>query len=140
MWGDGYFVDTEGYIKFRCPNHPRANSNGYVYEHILIVEAAIGEYVNRPIVIHHVNGNRADNRLINLVLCLNNKQHKMLHQQQRALEVCGNPDWLRCPYCKEWDDPKRMYVHPGRDAGYHRSCKNKYQRGWCNAIRRGVLA
>lgn len=52
----------------RLPDHPRARTNGYVFEHILVMESALGRHLRRDESVHHRNGVRDDNRLRNLEL------------------------------------------------------------------------
>jgi len=47
------------------PDHPRS-VNGYVFEHILVAERALGCYIPAKHIIHHINGKKDDNRLENL--------------------------------------------------------------------------
>lgn len=57
-----------GYIVWHDKNSPYANAHGHVYEH----RHVMGEYIGRPLIasenVHHINGNRSDNRLENLEL------------------------------------------------------------------------
>lgn len=53
----------------RIPEHPRAKSNnGYVFEHILVMEEELGRYLEPEENVHHLNGIKDDNRLENLEL------------------------------------------------------------------------
>lgn len=47
------------------PMHPRA-SNGYVFEHILVMERYLNRHLYPEETIHHLNGIKDDNRLDNL--------------------------------------------------------------------------
>lgn len=76
---------TDGYITIYCPKHPFATKDGYVMEHILIMERAIGRYITREEVVHHKNHIRTDNRLENLEL-MTFKAHSGLHMKERWLK------------------------------------------------------
>lgn len=51
-----------------CPDHPAAQSNGYVSEHRLVLERLLGRYLIPGEKVRHRNQDRADNRPENLEL------------------------------------------------------------------------
>ena len=64
------------------PDHPTAmitdNWKGYVYEHIYIMEIHLGRSLLNDEVVHHLDGNRGNNKLDNLIL-LTREMHGKLH-------------------------------------------------------------
>jgi hypothetical protein len=63
-----YIVNAAGYTLELCPDHPRSSKQGYVLEHILVMEETIGRPLVKGENIHHKNGVRTDNRPENLEL------------------------------------------------------------------------
>lgn len=71
-----------GYRLLYRPKHPRSmknlNWNGYVYEYIMLAEEMMGRSLTEKEVVHHLDGNRSNNRIANL-LVPEESQHKKLH-------------------------------------------------------------
>lgn len=109
-----------GYLRRHCPTHPRSDSNGYIADHILVAERALGKHLPLGAELHHVNGVKDDNRRENLVICPDRAFHFLLHQRQRALDRCGHADWRPCEVCGEHDAPENMSPHG--NAFYHKGC------------------
>ena len=101
--------------------HPRSIGYGYVYRHILIAEKALGKSILRPIVVHHIDGDKTNDDNSNLVICENQAYHVLLHKRTNAYAACGHANWEKCQFCKEYDDPNNMYVN-GRKS-YHKECR-----------------
>lgn len=75
----GKFKSSDGYILVRDYNHPNSDGYGYVREHRLIMEKRLGRLLNKSEVVHHANGNREDNRIENLRLFRNQREHIEYH-------------------------------------------------------------
>ena len=73
-WKGGRVSGGGGYTRVLNKEHPRADSSGYVYEHILVWEKANGRSLPEGWVIHHLNGRKTDNRSENL-LAIPRKSH-----------------------------------------------------------------
>lgn len=74
----GVVTTWAGYRKLLRPDHPRADSKGYVAEHVLVMEEHIGRLLAPGEVVHHVNGDKGDNALGNLQL-MTDREHRALH-------------------------------------------------------------
>ena len=84
-WKGGRHPTAGGYIVVWNPKHPRANG-GYIWEHILLWEQANGKELPRGWVIHHLNGIRDDNRLINLVALPDKKHRHILAAKAKRIQ------------------------------------------------------
>ena len=72
----------KGYILILNRNHPRADMNGYVFEHIVVAEKSIGRDIGQDEIVHHINGIKDDNRPENLIV-LSRAEHTALHNKRR---------------------------------------------------------
>ena len=91
--GTGRTVDPDGYVLTRAPRHPHCNSGGYVREHRLAMERHLGRYLRPEEIVHHLDGNRANNDPSNLQLYESNSAHKrdQLRGNSHARGDIGNP-------------------------------------------------
>lgn len=75
-WKGGKFIDTNGYVWVRLPNESyKTMQKPYIYEHRIIMEQHLGREIKKGEIIHHLNGNRSDNKLENLRLVSNHSKH-----------------------------------------------------------------
>lgn len=74
-WCGGVHTDKDGYALRYNPDHPAANSNGYVRENRLVMEKLIGRFLTREEVVHHKDDNRQNNAPENLQLFATNADH-----------------------------------------------------------------
>lgn len=87
-WKGGIVFDKQsGYTLERCEGHPRAKGAGcYVPQHILVMERHMSKLLGYKffmpswMVVHHINGEKTDNRIDNLKL-MSWGEHTSLHHK-----------------------------------------------------------
>ena len=121
-WKGGRTITTCGYVRINMPNHPRADRDGGVLEHVLIAEKALGKPLPSKAEVHHVNDKKGDNSRGNHVICQDTAYHMLLHVRARALKACGHAKWRKCVVCKQYDDLQNMMLNKRLNRVYHRQC------------------
>lgn len=74
-------IDAHGYVLVK----EKDGAAHWKKEHILIIENVIGRKLIPGEVIHHINGNRADNREENLFLCSNMSEHNNIEKTVKRI-------------------------------------------------------
>lgn len=95
-WKGGRRINADGYVELFIPNHPRTRANGYVFEHIIILEKKIGRSLLSGEETHHKDEDRQNNLPENLQL-VTHMEHLMIHGATR--EKHGK--YLICPVCQK---------------------------------------
>ena len=78
---DGHKINLVGlYPAIYNPSHPRANSGGMVYIHILQAEKLLGRKLKKSEVVHHKDFNKLNYDLNNLIVFADTINHSRYHQ------------------------------------------------------------
>ncbi len=86
-WKGGRYIDKIGYILIYSPNHKFKTKKGYVLEHRLVVEKFIGRLLNPKEAVHHIDENKQNNKIENLMLFENNGKHIKFHLKIKQFGV-----------------------------------------------------
>jgi hypothetical protein len=65
-WKGGRTIDRDGYVRLYKPDHPWPRRGGYVLEHVVVMELAIGRRLEPDETVHHKDHDRQNNDLANL--------------------------------------------------------------------------
>lgn len=87
----GFTMSPKGYKLLWMPKHPMAAKTGYIMEHRFVMANHLGRNLRADEIVHHKNGEKADNRVENLLVM--EKQKHDSRTSSRPLAVC-------CPNCQ----------------------------------------
>ena len=75
MWKGGKFGDGHGYIRITVK--PKV----YRLEHRVVMEKYLGRKLKKDEHVHHINGNKKDNRIKNLKVLKKSEHHRLLRKR-----------------------------------------------------------
>lgn len=103
-WRGGTVRQVSGYIYEYAPDHPHATQAGYVMQHRLVMERAIGRHLTPTEQVHHRNHIRDDNRLENLELMPDVSAHREHHGyfETQPCGTCATPVRRSLGHRRRW--------------------------------------
>lgn len=92
-------TDSNGYVYFIDHDHPLKITKGRVYLHRHNASLAAGAWIQRDMIVHHLNRDKSDNRTENL-LVLTAAEHNQLHAEEDMAAIRASlGDVVVCPHC-----------------------------------------
>jgi len=88
-----FISNVNGYKRFVDKKHPLANSDGTVYYHRHLASLKIGRWLKSNEVVHHIDGNKKNNSMENLVVLTfteHGKRHARGKRITKTCIYCGN--------------------------------------------------
>lgn len=86
---DGRQRQGDGYMQLYKPEHPSCDKRGRVLEHRYLLEKHLGRILSKDEHVHHINGDKLDNHIDNLMI-LSNEEHLKLHWQESEVNNFKN--------------------------------------------------
>lgn len=80
----GGIQNGEKYTYVFLPTHPNHDLKKRVLQHRLVMEKYLGRYLNNDEIIHHINGDKKDNRFENLQV-MTRATHVILHKPRLVI-------------------------------------------------------
>lgn len=74
------WVDTSGYVRVKV----HVGKGPWMLQHVMVVEQTLGRPLRAGEIVHHINGDRTDNRPENLYVCPDAKHHAQVHRSEAA--------------------------------------------------------
>ena len=101
-------IGGAGYEYIKSPWHPYATKAGYVLEHQLVMEKKLGNYLQPNEKVHHINGDKLDNSIENLIV-LSHRTHARIHKTPTIKwGLLENKKWLKEQYVDLNKTPTRI--------------------------------
>jgi len=99
--------DKQGYILIFCPDHPYSETRkGWILEHRVVVENFIKRKLRTGECIHHIDKNKKNNDIKNLMVFQSHKAHASWHNKLKRYGYPTTP--MRVEVVNRWEKLKEI--------------------------------
>jgi hypothetical protein len=111
-WKGGEYTSSDGYKMIKCENEfDPSGRQKYKREHVLVCEKFIGRELKTQRgcmgeQVHHIDGDKMNNEIDNLLLCPDTRYHKLIDCQLHKLAF----ELVRLGFIKFDYDAKKYYI------------------------------
>ncbi len=123
LWKIEKIIKKGDYLYAIVRDHPKANKNGYVLLHRIVMENHLKRPLNSNEVVHHIDGNRKNNSIENLQV-FTASEHSKLHQSRTGRLWVE----LKCPNCSKVFYLPKNHTHLNNPK-QHYTCCSRHCRG-----------
>lgn len=111
--GEGRYVHRQGYVMLRMPEHPDAvKYGGYVLEHRYVMEQHVGRPLRPKEHVHHLDHDRTNNAIENLLI-VDPIEHAKYHTSQPRIHQSEEHRRKTAEAMKRvWAERKRQVTDP----------------------------
>jgi hypothetical protein len=85
----GGIIKLSGYICIKTPLHPFAFKNGYIKRSRLVMEKYLNRYLLPIESVHHIDGNKENDEIENLMLFESESKHQKYHHPKGRKVSCN---------------------------------------------------
>ena len=87
-WNGGRYINKAGYVMILIKSGSTNRKSGwenYRPEHIIVMEKFLGRTLHKKECVHHIDGDKQNNRIDNLVIIDSNEHHRKTHHSLQKI-------------------------------------------------------
>jgi len=127
-WRGGRRINSQGYVLIYCPDHPFARQR-CVREHRVVMEKHIGRYLSPSEVVHHIDKNKTNNDIKNLMLFSSESEHQssVSHKYKEFIYRGKEKEYSRNYYRKNLSKGGEQRLNAKLSLEQHEEIRKKYK-------------
>lgn len=102
------YINNNGYVEVWVGKHTSDGAGGYQKEHRIFVELSLGRRLSKKELVHHIDGDKTNNKLSNLLVCSGDFEHRKVHGQLERVAM----SLVRDGFIKFNHETKQYFIDP----------------------------